>query len=332
MIDEEYFQLRTMLRAMHEWLANDEYLRRPFTYLEWGALSGPWSVRVAKLVEFFVREKWREKSGGNRQEDHDPAAADENVGGKSVENTIPCRLLLVEPTDHGVAAALENLALNDVRCEQVHVWQGYLGAALRRKEDKPVPGTDDADLSSPSGNSKQPNNEAGSAGTQGWQWTDDGEQQIQQEMNKSPGREIPDGGASAPPSTLSTAVTLPPVLFESWRDARKIPDDIAVLQSAIGDVMTPVSTIDVVDMDIQGQEYKTVRHFLPQLTRLARRVHVGTHEKFNHKRVRGLFLEGGESSPFSLEQDYVAMSAHTIEHYGNVLFRDGILSMRNRNL
>ncbi|CAD7955089.1 unnamed protein product [Amoebophrya sp. A120] len=273
-IDEEYFQVRTVLRALQDWLDSGEWRLRPFAYLEWGALQGPWSVRVAKWIDYFVRRE-REREDVDQEGRQDQEPRDSRAGGVA-----PCRLLLVEPTGHGVASSLENLALNDVRCESALVWQGYISA--------------------------------GSSGT--------GSERTEDEKEK----------ASAVTNSTEAAPTAPPQRgWESWREAHEVPDDVVMMRD--------VEVIDLVDMDIQGQELYVIPRFLDEFADRVRRIHVGTHEKFVHKRLRAAFeshkyMARTYSQSWVFEQDYLGMSARGIEHYGNVLFRDGVMTLRNPRL
>ncbi|CAD7949263.1 unnamed protein product [Amoebophrya sp. A25] len=486
LIDEEYFQLRTVLRALHDWLTSGEYLHRPFTYAEWGASCGPWTVRVAKLVQYWTKRLMFEKGENSnerylRTRDHSQSRLDDQeIYSKNTSDKMnhgrrrtrylppylarleeqglsPCRLLVLEPSLGGVATALENLALNDVRCESVVVWQGYIGGVVRPKKIDPRDRGNEESEARGHQVRKDPREETNYNARRS---DEEGLHQYQADET------ISDDRTTALNEGLTTvgserAEPTPLVQPASWVGAQMIPDGVASLRvrrqqhegslqhvqqdeallgvenaslssaaAALsssrrsrqttsplcgdyeddetdphddessktvppktgaaasttrtergrdettsgthiegGDVedqrllfsrlLRPedVGIVDLIDMDIQGQEARVAPLFLEEFAQRVRRVHIGTHGKSIHKTVKSLFLGQLDASPpsdaveaseqaeskrdlqdyrpqpvWSVDQDYLSLTARRVEHYGNVLFRDGVFSASNRLL
>ena len=91
-------------------------------------------------------------------------------------------------------------------------------------------------------------------------------------------------------------------------------------------------TIDLVDLDIQGYEAEAVPAFLNIFGERVRRVHIGTHSRLIHARLRKAFLSAQKNgrAVWRLEQDVPTVSVGTIGSSGTVQSRDGFLSFRNK--
>lgn len=85
--------------------------------------------------------------------------------------------------------------------------------------------------------------------------------------------------------------------------------------------------IDLVDIDIQGFEVQAVQRFRDSFAKKVRRVHVGTHSRFQHVVSRRSLR--GAGAGFWIEQDFPMGGVGTVEGVGTVAFRDGILSFVN---
>lgn len=82
-------------------------------------------------------------------------------------------------------------------------------------------------------------------------------------------------------------------------------------------------TVDLIDMDLQGEELAVVREALPAL-RNVRKLHIATHSLLIEEHLHSLLL----SDNWRLVRRYAPNSrVHT--HYGEIEFTDGIMTWRN---
>lgn len=88
--------------------------------------------------------------------------------------------------------------------------------------------------------------------------------------------------------------------------------------------------IDLVDLDVQGSELYSLmankENFINIFRRRVRRIHVGTHNRGDHYKLKQLFLETGD---FLIEADFVTASLQATD-FGKVGFRDGVLDVVNK--
>lgn len=93
---------------------------------------------------------------------------------------------------------------------------------------------------------------------------------------------------------------------------------------SLSTVLEPLDRVDLVHVDVQGAEAEVLEAGREHLAVKVRRVHVGTHDRENELRLRGLFGELGWECRF----DYPGLS-QSMTPWGPVAFQDGVQSWLN---
>ena len=93
------------------------------------------------------------------------------------------------------------------------------------------------------------------------------------------------------------------------------------------DAILDLALVDLIDMDIQGQELKVVRASLPVLNEKVRRLHIGTHNAEVERGIRETLGGAG----WKCLTDYPCMQEADTP-YGRIWFHDGVQSWVNVKL
>lgn len=104
-------------------------------------------------------------------------------------------------------------------------------------------------------------------------------------------------------------------------------DHITVSTVSIKTLLRDLQRVDLVDVDVQGAEYRAIAPAIQELGQKVRRIHIGTHHPEIQKDLRTLFLEAGWHNLF----DYSSCSTSTTP-WGKVTFMDGVQSWVNPSL
>jgi FkbM family methyltransferase len=107
---------------------------------------------------------------------------------------------------------------------------------------------------------------------------------------------------------------------------RQFPDqkNIQVDAVTLASLLDPLPWVDLLDMDVQGEEYKVVAPALDLVDRRVKRVHIGTHNRFVEGKLRRMFRRLG----WICEFDYPSLSTRNTP-YGKTDFVDGIQAWVN---
>lgn len=95
----------------------------------------------------------------------------------------------------------------------------------------------------------------------------------------------------------------------------------------LGDIMKDADRIDLIDMDLQGEELKVVASTIDDLDRKALRLHIGTHQPAIEACLRKLLNKHG----WECRADYACLEEHETP-WGLVKFQDGVQSWINPRL
>ena len=102
---------------------------------------------------------------------------------------------------------------------------------------------------------------------------------------------------------------------------------VTVETVTLSDLLAPFPLVDLIDMDIQGEEYAVIRSAWEVLNRKVKRMHVGTHSREVETSIRRLLLAEG----WTCRADYAGCAEHHTP-WGRVEFEDGVQSWRNPRL
>jgi FkbM family methyltransferase len=92
-------------------------------------------------------------------------------------------------------------------------------------------------------------------------------------------------------------------------------------------ILAPLETVDLVDIDVQGEELKVVSGGIDELTRKARCVHIGTHGRDIERGVRKLF----EAANWVCKFDFRFGTTERTS-WGMIHFTDGVQTWMNPQL
>lgn len=102
---------------------------------------------------------------------------------------------------------------------------------------------------------------------------------------------------------------------------------IEVQKQDICAILAQYATIDLLDMDVQGEEAKIVRAGINHLNQQVKRLHIGTHGRDIESELRKTLSR----QDWQLVHDYPCFS-HTRTPYGRIKFTDGVQSWVNPRL
>jgi len=89
-------------------------------------------------------------------------------------------------------------------------------------------------------------------------------------------------------------------------------------------LLQPLSTVDLLDIDVQGVELEILEVAAAEVDRKVKRVHIGTHSRAIEEGLRSLFARLGWQCLTSFE---CSSSAKT--EWGTISFQDGVQSWLN---
>ena len=95
----------------------------------------------------------------------------------------------------------------------------------------------------------------------------------------------------------------------------------------LAEILAPLETVDLIDVDVQGEELNVMTPAIGDLTRKARRLHIGTHSRAIEKRLRKLFTDAGWECVWDFR-------IGTTERWpwGRIHFTDGVQAWTNPRL
>jgi FkbM family methyltransferase len=99
---------------------------------------------------------------------------------------------------------------------------------------------------------------------------------------------------------------------------------ISVPGVTLSSILRKMDRVDLIDMDIEGQELSTVRASIKALDRQVKRLHIGTHSAEIEEGLRALLLEHG----WRCEADYGLFSTAQTP-WGSISFQNGAQSWIN---
>ena len=102
---------------------------------------------------------------------------------------------------------------------------------------------------------------------------------------------------------------------------------IAVPSVSLGRLLADAQTVDLIDMDIEGQELPSVQSNIDELDRKVRRLHIGTHGKEIEEGLRQLLSTHG----WNCLADY-SLHSTTETPWGLISFDNGVQSWVNPSL
>lgn len=105
------------------------------------------------------------------------------------------------------------------------------------------------------------------------------------------------------------------------RHARKVRRSRAITLASLLDAL---DIVDLVDADVQGVEADVFEAAAAALDGKVRRVHIGTHDRDNERRLRELFNRLGWECSFDYES-----GAESVTPWGLLMFEDGVQSWVN---
>jgi hypothetical protein len=104
------------------------------------------------------------------------------------------------------------------------------------------------------------------------------------------------------------------------------PRTIQVKMVSLKTLLRPYDQVDLIDMDVQGEEYNVLHAAKEDLDRKVGKVHIGTHGPGRQieKKLRVLFHEMGWENKYDFEN-----TSRVETEYGPIQFSDGIQSWSN---
>ncbi len=116
-------------------------------------------------------------------------------------------------------------------------------------------------------------------------------------------------------------------------DADESQDIVAVSSIRLRDLLAPLGIVDLMDVDVQGEEVSIFEPAMDQIVKKVRRLHIGTHLMTNdsmsrHEKVRSDFVDAG----FEVLADYEPCSKHQTELGSFETPSDGVLTLHNPRL
>lgn len=115
--------------------------------------------------------------------------------------------------------------------------------------------------------------------------------------------------------------------YEGWPMTGHISGagSISVPAVSLAEILEPFAQVDLVDMDIQGEELAVIRSAVDVLAARVKRIHVGTHSTENEVGIREVM------NGWDCLADYPCGSVSRTP-WGEVSFEDGVQVWRNRGL
>jgi len=105
-----------------------------------------------------------------------------------------------------------------------------------------------------------------------------------------------------------------------WRSVR-------VPAVTLAKILAPLETVDLMDVDVQGEELRVITPAIDELTRKVKRVHIGTHSRAIEKGLRKLF----EAACWQCRWEF-RFGATERTPWGKIHFTDGVQTWVNPGL
>lgn len=102
---------------------------------------------------------------------------------------------------------------------------------------------------------------------------------------------------------------------------------VEVQKQDIRTILAQYNTIDLLDLDVQGEESRIIQAGIEQLTKQVKRLHIGTHGRD----IEGELRKTLKQHRWQLVHDYPCFST-TRTQYGKISFNDGVQSWVNPHL
>ena len=93
---------------------------------------------------------------------------------------------------------------------------------------------------------------------------------------------------------------------------------------SLSSILSPLDSVDLIDLDVQGAEFVVLRGAMPALNEKVKRVHIGTHGHDIELELRTLFRQNG----WYKLNDYACQSNETTP-WGDIAFCDGVQTWVN---
>ncbi len=104
--------------------------------------------------------------------------------------------------------------------------------------------------------------------------------------------------------------------------------DVAPVRAiTLASLLAPFERVDLVDMDVQGEEYKVLYPARDELTHKVRRLHIGTHSREVENNIRELLTTRGWRNEYDLP-----CSSTSESPYGTIELQDGVQAWVNPKL
>jgi len=117
------------------------------------------------------------------------------------------------------------------------------------------------------------------------------------------------------------------------QEAGDTKDIVAVSSISLRDILAPLEIVDLMDVDVQGEEIDIFSPAMDMIVKKVRRLHIGTHlmqgdAVSRHQLVRKEFADAG----FDILADYAPASRHQTSLGSFETPSDGILTLHNPRL
>ncbi len=96
---------------------------------------------------------------------------------------------------------------------------------------------------------------------------------------------------------------------------------------SLNTILNPLSYVDLIDVDVQGEEFKVLAASSDQLVSKVKRIHIGTHSKKIENNLRKLFKSLGWINVYDFE-----CQSENVTPFGKIKFQDGVQCWINEKL
>jgi FkbM family methyltransferase len=114
--------------------------------------------------------------------------------------------------------------------------------------------------------------------------------------------------------------------FRARRNTEKF-EVKSVRSVSLKTILNRLQIVDLIDMDVQGEEYKVLKHSTSEIDKKVKRIHIGTHGRDIEKDIRSLFV----NIDWNCEYDFSGNSTSDTP-FGKVSFQDGVQVWKNKKL
>ena len=146
-------------------------------------------------------------------------------------------------------------------------------------------------------------------------------QQVESEATEWYGQSLIDAGGASKSRADGEYKGFPLLKHEKgWKSIR-------VPSIALSDVLRDLDKVDLIDLDVQGEEFRVISSAIEEITRKAKRLHIGTHSKEVETGLRRVLRK----YHWKCQADYTCGSTSETP-WGPVQFGDGVQSWVNPSL